>query len=150
MFSPSTLEKIGEASGTVLAHAASVVVNFEVVRLRVSRSALQVVPAKASTSEDPTRLGEGRHHVRVCFRRVLDQRGPVHFHFRVARLSTWTFCPWGRGFYFLKCVITDALNHGSAPDPLRGSRGGGNVASSLCTSLLPAQRARPSDRLRAL
>ena len=46
-------------------------------------------------------------------------------------------------FYFLKYVITDALIYGSAPDPLWGSRGDGHVASSLCTTLLPAQRARP-------
>ena len=50
--------------------------------------------------------------------------------------------PSGMGCYFLKYVITDAWNCGSAPDPFQGSTEDGNVASSLCTSLLPPQRAR--------
>ena len=98
--------------------------------------------------------GAGRNHVqaRVCLRRFLHQRGPAHVHVFLwlrggvrghSALRDGFFPEVCHRFYFLKYVITDALNYGSAPDPLRGSRGDGHVASSLCTSLLPAQRARP-------
>ena len=55
------------------------------------------------------------------------------------------YCVCGRrwSWDFLKYVIKDTLNYGSAPDPFWGSRGDGNVASSLCASLLPLQRDRP-------
>ena len=99
--------------------------------------------------------GAGRNHVqaRVCLRLFLHQRGPAHVHVFLwlrggvrghSALRDGVLLPEVcHRFYFLKYVITDALNYGSAPDPLRGSRGDGHVASSLCASLLPAQRDRP-------
>ena len=42
---------------------------------------------------------------------------------------------------FLEFFYWLALTFAKAPDPFRGSRGDGHVASSLCTPLLPAQRA---------
>ena len=53
-------------------------------------------------------------------------------------------CAYGVGgrrwsWDFLKYVITDAWNFGSAPDPFWGSRGDGNVACSLCASATSAR-----------
>ena len=45
MFSPSTVNKVGRASGTILAHAASLVVDSEVVQFKIRKSTLGVVPA---------------------------------------------------------------------------------------------------------
>ena len=48
---------------------------------------------------------------------------------------------------FLVLAFWLLLKYVSAPDPLRGGRGeDGHVASSLCTSLLPALRPRPERR----
>ena len=99
VFSPSTLEKVGEASGTLLAHAANVVVNFEVVRLRVSKSALQVVPAKHRHQKIPPDWVKAVTTFAFVFGEFFINEGLfIFFFFPVARLSTWTFCPQGWGF----------------------------------------------------
>ena len=81
-----------EQAVPVLPNAASVVVNFE-VRLRVSKSALKVVPAKASTPD-------WVKAVTTFESAFLHQRGPVHFHVFRGHFAL------GDGVFFISCSMS--------------------------------------------
>ena len=133
VFSPSTFNKIGRASGPVLVPFLPM---FRQTSWSTSRCYSSVIPRVFSGL-----LRFSCVRVRVCLREFFTNDGwLIFFFFLVARLSTCTFCPQGWGFCFLEYVITDTWNFAIAPGCPWGSRGDGNVASSLCTSLLPARR----------